>query len=144
MTAPLLGLTMLLAAPALKDRPTNVELVGEWSVESAISSGNRATTGGELVYTFTRDGKWLIHRQGKELPSQGRGFSVDPGARPPRVELISNTTRADATRRLGICKFEKDTVTLCVAASGQPRPTEFESTKENRCTVYVLKRKKPD
>jgi uncharacterized protein (TIGR03067 family) len=140
----LLGVAVGLSAPALKDPPKNrTDLVGEWAVESAIASGNRATTGGNLVYTFTKEGKWFIRRGDEELGAGKRGVEFDPKADPPQVTLVSDATRLGSSRRHGIYKIEGDTATLCVAAAGEPRPTMFESTARNRQTIYVLKRKKP-
>jgi uncharacterized protein (TIGR03067 family) len=143
MNAVLVGLALAVSAPALKDRPKNPDLVGEWIVESTTINGTtRAPGGEELVYEFTKDGLWIIRRGDKEMASPNRGYTIDSKASPPHVDLMTNTARPDTTRREGIFKVEGNTATLCVAAAREPRPTTFESSIGNRDTIYVLKRKK--
>jgi uncharacterized protein (TIGR03067 family) len=138
-------LALTLAAPNLKDRAGKPDLVGEWVVESTTVNGaTRAPPGDELTYTFTKEGQWIIRRGGKESVSPNRAYTVEPDARPPRIEMMTDKTRADLTGRSGIYKVEGDTATICVAPAQQPRPTAFESTIENRHVIYVLKRKKKD
>jgi len=145
MNASLLYFVALgVTAPALKDPPANLSvLMGEWSLERGIASGNGASAGGEFIYTFTKDGKWLIHRGDQAVDVGDLGFTLDPSTDPPHVDLFSDRARPAATRRRGIYKVEGDQVTLCVAAENRPRPTSFESTSENRNSIYVLKRRKP-
>jgi uncharacterized protein (TIGR03067 family) len=140
----LLGAALTVAAPALKDPPKKENHpTGEWLVESTTSAGRMLAVTANLVYTFTADGKWLIHRDGMELASPSRGFTHDPKPNPPTIDLMSNTTRPD-TARLGIYKMEADTLTICVATAKAGRASDFTSTADNRYMIYVLKRKKKD
>ena len=141
----LFGVVLTVSAPALKDPPKkDNDLTGEWVAESTTSAGRMLAVAGNLVYTFTPDGKWLIHRDGTELAAPNRGFAYDPKPNPPTIDLMSNRTRPDTTGRLGIYKVEGDTLTICVAAAKAGRASNFESTAENRQTIYTLKRKKKD
>ena len=147
MGTTLLGLALAVGAPALKDRETAPSLVGEWEVESIGTNGNpnAATTAG-LRYTFTEDGKWLIHRNGKETaPGTSRGYTADPKRKPPGVDLLSNTAAANGSRLVGIYKVEGDTLTICgTRVKGADRPTTFEAGPGSGRTVYVLKRAKKE
>jgi hypothetical protein len=64
-----LALALAPAAPALKDRPKDNDRspVGEWAVESVTLPGAPRPTSTGLRYTFTADGRWLIHRNGQEV-----------------------------------------------------------------------------
>jgi uncharacterized protein (TIGR03067 family) len=138
-----LGLALATSAPALKDPPKKAhDLTGEWLVEQ-VTSGGRRLESANLVYKFTADGKWLIYRDGMELTAPNRQYTADPKARPATVELIADATRP-ATRREGIYEVDGDTLTMCVAPPKGARPTKFESTADDRNTIYVLKRKKKD
>jgi uncharacterized protein (TIGR03067 family) len=112
-------------------------------VESTTSAGRMLPVTANLVYTFTADGKWLIHRDGMELVAPNRGFAHDPKPNPPTIDLMSNGTRPE-TARLGIYKIEADTLTICMAPAKAGRASNFESTAENRQMIYTLKRKKKD
>lgn len=142
MNAILLGAALVISAPALKDRPKKKpDLVGEWKVEAVTLPGRTTSTSTGLRYTFTADGKWLIHRDGQELVGHDRGYAADPAATPPTLELIANTAAAQPARRAGIFRVEGDTLTICAAQAGAARPTRFEPAEG--VTVYVLKRVKP-
>jgi hypothetical protein len=43
-------------------------------------------------------------------------------------------------KALGIIKWEGDTMQLCYDPMGQTRPTTFESTADNGCFMFTLKR----
>jgi len=140
----LLGAALIVSAPGLKDPPKKAnDPTGEWVVESTTSAGRMLAASANLVYTFTPDGKWLIHRDGMELVAPNRGFAHDPKPNPPTIDLISNATRPD-TARLGIYKIEADTLTICTAPAKAGRASDFTSTADNRYMIYVLKRKKKD
>jgi uncharacterized protein (TIGR03067 family) len=140
----MIAAALTISAPALKDPPKKAnDLTGEWVVESTTSAGRMLAVTGNLVYTFTPDGKWLIHRDGMELPATNRGFANDPKPNPPTIDLMSNGTRPE-TARLGIYKVEADTLTICVGAAKAGRASDFASTADNRYMIYVLKRKKKD
>lgn len=146
MGTTLLGLALAVGAPALKDKDTAPSLVGEWEVQFVTVNANQPTKSTGLRYTFTDDGKWLIHRDGKEPAAGiGRGFTVNPKANPPAVDLITNTAAANGTRLLGIYKVEGDTLTIYGTRSkGAERPTKFEDPEGSGNTLYVLKRLKKE
>jgi uncharacterized protein (TIGR03067 family) len=146
MNTLLLGLSLTIAAPALKDPPKKTDtIVGEWEVESLTMGGQPSTTTG-LKYTFTADGQWLIHRDGQVIGvAANRGFTMDNKTTPPSVDLISNTKAANMLRLQGIFKVEKDTLTICgTRQQGAERPTKFESPEGSQIVIYVLKRVKPE
>jgi uncharacterized protein (TIGR03067 family) len=143
----LFGLTLAVAAPNLKDPPKTLPtIVGEWEVESLTTNGMLSNTTPGLIYTFTTDGKWLIHRDGQVIgATTNRGFTMDQKTNPPSVDLVSNSKAANTLRLVGIFKIEKDTLTICgTRQQGAERPTKFESTEGSQITMYVLKRVKKD
>ena len=142
----LLALALGVGAPNLKDKEKAPSLIGEWEVESVGTNGNPIAATPGLRYTFTVDGQWLIHRNGKETaPGTNRAFEFDLKRNPPTVDLLSNTKLANTSRLLGIYKIEGDTLTIVgTRAKGVERPTKFDVTEGSGMTVYVLKRAKKE
>jgi uncharacterized protein (TIGR03067 family) len=141
-TSLVFGVALVVSAPALKDPPRNPrDIVGEWVVESVTVRGQERPSS-NLNYIFTKDGKWIIHRDDKETPNVNRVYKCNPRAFPPTLELIASSNGGAAGPREGIYKLDGDKLTMCVAASGNARPEKFESTADNGQTIYVLKRKK--
>jgi uncharacterized protein (TIGR03067 family) len=137
------------AAPALKEKPKpELDVVGEWQVESITTNGRKSTTAPNLVYSFTKEGKWLILRDGEETKTTlDRRFEFDAKAAKPTMDLITSAVNPN-TRLRGIFKIEGDTLTICgiraTAGPGEqaPRPTTFESAEGSGASLYVLKRVK--
>jgi uncharacterized protein (TIGR03067 family) len=142
----LLGLALGLGAPALKDKEKPPTIVGEWEVESITTNGRQSAVGGGLRYTFTVDGKWLIHRDGIESsPTINRGFTADAKPNPPTVDLTTSRPGGPESRLIGIYKVDGDTLTICgTRAKGADRPTRFEAPTGSGITIYVLKRSKKE
>lgn len=143
MNTMLLGLALVVGAPALKDRPKKADqsLVGTWDLESVTLPGRAGVASSVLRYTFTADGKWLIHRNGEELAGNRR-YAMDSRADPPAVDLITNAAAANPARRLGVFKIDGDTLTICAAKARDDRPKSVDPAAQDGVTVYVLKRVK--
>ena len=146
MSALFLGLALTAGAPALKDKEEPPTPEGEWEVQSVTSNGGQSAVAPGLRYTFTADGKWLIHRNGKETsPGLARGFTTNPKANPPSVDLFTNTAAANGSRLIGIFKIDGDTLTICgTRTKGAERPTKFEAPSGSGNVLYVLKRAKKE
>jgi len=139
-----LSLALVASAPALKDAPKKPnDLTGDWVLKDITIAGTILPPS-NLLFTFGPDGKWIVVRDGNEVVTTARSYKFDPKADPPTVELFSDISSENITRREGIYKIEGDTLTMCVAKAKDPRPTRFDSTRENGHTVYVLKRKTKD
>jgi len=66
------------------------------------------------------------------------GFTIDPKQNPKTMDGV----RKPKGVSLKIYKLEGDTLTVCSALPGQPRPTSFNTNKDNRWEMLVLKRSK--
>jgi|SRR5262245_4445017 len=142
-----LGLALSVAAPTLKDPPKKeAEVVGEWQVESLVIGGKviEQPAGAPVRYSFTKDGKWVISRSGKEVGGKGRAYKTDPKADPPTIDLLSEPGNPDGPFNLGIYAIQGDTLTLCMSTANLARPTKFEPAGAPRVATYVFKRVKQD
>jgi len=138
----LIGLTLGISAPAPKDPPKkDVNIVGEWVVESQMSGWAPIKSPAGLTFEFTSDGKWVIHRDragAKTAPP--RNYTVNSNTDPPTFDIVS---QSGSPLALGIYKVEGDTLTICFASPAEEeRPKTFESADGSRNMLIVLKRVK--
>jgi uncharacterized protein (TIGR03067 family) len=143
MTATLLFTAIGIGAPALKDRPKEHDIVGEWIVDSVQTVGKARPPGkGEMRYVFAADGKWRVYRGERLVGGEDRGFNTNPKTNPPTIDLILDTTEQEPPTQLGIYKIEGDTLKLRINRTGT-RPTSFEVSSDLPGTLYIMKRVKP-
>ena len=133
---------LLIAAPAPKDKPAP-SLVGEWEVETTYHNGQTfRNLPGELVYTFTADGKWTI---GSGTNVGGGGpYAVHPKAVPAEIDL-EETKGIPNQLMPGIYRIDGNTLVLCYTNErGGKRPTSFDPPpKGSAHAVFILNRVKP-
>jgi uncharacterized protein (TIGR03067 family) len=137
----LLGLSLALGAPALKDPPKKESsIIGEWKAEQIIAGGKPAAAqSSDVRWVFEKDGTRAIWRDGKRAVTGT--FVADSKVKPATVDL--DTGPAGGATYLCIYKIEGDTLTLIVGWQKVSRPTEFASPDGSQCTLYVFKRVKP-
>lgn len=138
---PALFVALTLAAPALKDPPKKeLNIVGEWVVESQTTGGRVLKTTAEVTYMFGADGGWTITRKaGKAVGVGSRTYTVDPKADPPAIDMKLSAAAARPTYQ-GIVKVDGDRLTLCYTRSGEDRPTRFESPEGSNVILIILRR----
>lgn len=145
-----LVLSLLVAAPALKDPPAKEppSVVGEWEMESTTFAGRpRPPVGGaagSLRYVFAADGSWTIYRGERKVGGADRAYFADPKADPPAIDLKYEPADQDGRVGRGIYKVEGDRLTLCLSRGDAPRPKGFDSSAEAPTTLYVFKRVKKE
>jgi uncharacterized protein (TIGR03067 family) len=62
---------------------------------------------------------------------------LDPAATTKQIDFIDEGDRVEK----GIYRFDGSTLTVCFAAPGEPRPTEFKATDDSRTWMIVLRKK---
>ena len=127
MTPALVALALTVAAPALKDPPAkDPPLVGRWAATKLVINGRAEAQHAGLEYEFTRDGGWIIYRDGKPLSEIARTYTTNTKAKPAAVDLFE---RADGSAMPGIYKVDSDTLTLSFQTEKGTRPADFDVTK---------------
>jgi uncharacterized protein (TIGR03067 family) len=113
-------------------------LQGTWKLVSAQRRGEnvpaKEVEGLRVVIT----GKKLIVKEPKR--SEVATFKVDTTKKPLAIDLTSEKNPDKAV--LGIFEVKGDTLKLCWAKSGGPRPTEFSTKKGADEVLFVLRREK--
>lgn len=133
-------LTFAIVAPAPKAEPkADHPLIGEWLVETHVSSGKLLPRPGgkpERI-TITRD-RWKIGVKGMTESC----LSIDPKKDPPQMDIwVPTQGDEDPCHCSGIYKLEGDTLIVCYR-NGRDRPTKFESLPKSGNWLMTLKRVK--
>ena len=135
MGASLLLVATVVGAPALKDKPTPDDIVGDWLVVEHSGGGRAAAFEAGFGYTFRADGTCEF-RASAAHPPESCPYFADPVGRPPAVDLTLSDPKRPVAR--GIYRVRGDTLTLCFGI-GTDRPTSFD---DRETWLYVLKRTK--
>lgn len=140
-------LTSLAALPPVLagDDPVKDELKrhqGTWITTSSIFDGQPASP--ELVRSIRRivtDDHVVWERDGKRFA--GTTIVLNPTKDPKTIDVIPDGGPNRGEPVFGIYKFDSDTITICMAGPGQPRPKEFKAEKGSGLSVRVFKRANP-
>ncbi len=89
--------------------------------------------------TFKADGK-ILFKDGKRDKTEEGSFKIDAKKSPAEIDITPLATEKDRNV-VGIYKFEKDTLILCIAMAGE-RPKKFESPEGSRIMLITLERAK--
>ena len=138
-------LALAIAAPAAKvdpkpTPPADHPLIGEWIVDSHVSSGKLvAQIRKPERITITRD-RWKIGVEGMTESC----LSIDAKKDPPQIDIwVPTQGDDDPSCCSGIYKLDGDTLTVCYRI-GRERPAKFESLPKSGNWLMTLKRVKKD
>jgi uncharacterized protein (TIGR03067 family) len=112
---------------------------GTWIAKSSTFDGQDAPK--EIVRSIKRivtDDHVVWQRDGKQFA--GTKVVLDSTTEPNTIDVIPDGGRNRGERILGIYKLDRDALTICLAAPGQPRPKEFGAEKGNGCTLQSFAR----
>jgi uncharacterized protein (TIGR03067 family) len=126
--------------PAAADAPASdaqdlAKMQGDWMVVSITRDGMKLTNdeAQTLFRTVTGD-KYTVFNFNKPV-SKGT-FKIDSTKKPKTIDSTPSG-RAKAPTILGIYEFDGDTLKVCNAAPGEPRPTSFEAKEGSNHTKIV-------
>ena len=115
---------------------------GKWNVVSAVYSGKAAKN-----EENEKDGLgfWTINKTQIVYSEKSLADYMLNTAKKPKEIDATHPAAANQTAEtlLGIYELEGDQLRICIARSGSPRPTKFESAAESKTNLIVLKRVKP-
>jgi len=142
MYSVMIGLALVVAAPAKKEEPKKdaPTLVGEWYPESAVRGGKLDNPPPGTSITFTADGKCLLKEGKREKVEEGT-YKFDAKKDPAEIDISPPNAGGQAVS--GIYKFEKDTLILCIVMGGE-RPKKFEAPDGSEVMLITLKKVKKE
>ena len=129
-----------LCAAKFDDDPAKNELrrhQGIWIATSSTFDGQ--TVPEDVVRSIKRivtDDHVVWERNGKRFA--GSKVVLDPTKDPKTIDVIPDGGRNRGEHILGIYKLERDMLTICMAAAGSPRPSEFKAEKGNEWTLQTF------
>lgn len=114
------------------------EFEGEWQMVSGVMNGlTMEESAVKWVKRVTRGSLTTVYA-GPQVMMQ-MAFTNDSSALPKTVDYRNTAGASKGKTQLGIYEFEARLLKVCVAAPGDPRPSEFRSTPGDGRTLTVWK-----
>lgn len=125
-----------------KDDLTKAELArhqGVWATMTFEHEGQKGTD--DVVKSVMREvsGDHVVWRRNGK-PFSGSSITLDIKAIPKSIDVVPDGAQVQDKLVRGIYKLDGDTLTICMAEPGQPRPKEFKASKETHNTLMTLRR----
>jgi uncharacterized protein (TIGR03067 family) len=135
----LLVIGLLVGADDAKKDAKKID--GSWTGVSIVRDGNAMPEdeAKNVLVTF-KDGKYEV-KQGGQMIGKGT-IKVDTSKTPYQVEIMVEEGENAGQTELGICEVKDDSMKICFADPGKPRPTEFESKAGSGNHFVTMKRSK--
>lgn len=139
-----LAMAVLIAAMgiAAAHAQSTAKLEGAWIVVSADREGKKADDLKGHRLTFDAN-TFRVELEGRLL-FKGT-FTIDPAARPARVDFHHTEGELTGTRWLGVYRLRGDTLRIADNAvnPSRPRPTQLACTPGSGCVLLSFKRATP-
>ena len=116
------------------------ELAGTWQAVSYAHNGNKASDEDmkKIQLVIDAEGKTTARNEDKVFIASTT--TIDPTREPMIIDLTYTEGGPKGTNSLGIYQIEDGTLTVCRAAAGKARPTEFSSKPGSGQTLMTYKR----
>ena len=126
--------SLIVGAPALKDKSAVIELAGEWEVAAYVLNGMEAKPGVHIRF----DGMMAVFSGGPFGTTHNGTYTSNLNQTP--AELDIRFPDGNGAAMIGIIKRNGDDLILCFGA--ETRPTTFESPVGSGIGLLTLKRVK--
>jgi uncharacterized protein (TIGR03067 family) len=135
---------VLIAADDPKDvaKKDMEKMQGVWDVTSHEIGSEKAPPEELKKFRLTIKDNKMSHPGAKEGETEEATYTIDAGKDPKQID-ITPTKGPDAGKvLLGIYSIDGDNMKLCLNHAGLERPKKFESPKDTRIGLIILKRGK--
>lgn len=129
-----------LAAPQQGGATDKDRIQGTWKFVSVLDQGVEQPMPDAIRVVITSDLLTMVYP--KDDPT-GWKYTIDPSKDPKQMDWLSEEEPGRPIRQPGIYSLEGDTLKICSAAAGKPRPTRFESKRGDFGGLWTLKRVGP-
>jgi uncharacterized protein (TIGR03067 family) len=116
----------------------NAKLQGTWKATSAISDGKKVEE--PTLGEFTFSGDSFVMKGKRTLRGK---FNLDSSKTPKHIDLNFTGENGAVVPSKAIYTIDGNTLTLCEADVGQPRPNEFKSVAGSKDSLIVLVKAQP-
>jgi uncharacterized protein (TIGR03067 family) len=124
---------------AAEVRKELLRLEGNWEVVALVQDGDEKPLEGTMKgLTVVMAGEQRTLKAGATVFSQG-SYRIDPAARPRAIDLTIGQGSHKGQVVRGIYDLDADTLRVCLAMKGGPRPTEMASKPDSGHTLIVHK-----
>jgi uncharacterized protein (TIGR03067 family) len=110
-------------------------LEGEWKMVSGFLQGKPMEAEAVEWGVRTWRGNRTVLKFGPETYIDAT-FTVDPEQSPHAIDFVHQKGMYAGKTQSGIVQLEGDTMKLCVAPPGKPRPSDFAEREQNTVTVW--------
>jgi uncharacterized protein (TIGR03067 family) len=116
------------------------ELAGTWQAATYALNGQKASEEDlkKIQLVFDKQGNTQALNDGKLFIASST--QIDPTANPATIDITFTGGEGKGATALGLYKIEGDVLTICRAAPGKPRPTEFASSAGSDLTLMSYKK----
>jgi uncharacterized protein (TIGR03067 family) len=133
------GADLLVLVREKPRKPDREGIQGAWKVVEATWAGEKVPNLDKLTLVFVFRGNRWETRSLDVVESRGT-FTLRREKPPKEIDLL---IAGEEGTQQGIYQFEENRLNLCLPDRGRKeRPQEFASTKDNKCSVFILERKK--
>ncbi len=124
-----------------KDSDKNSPFVGRWQIKSGSEAGEKVPQERLPVVVVTDDAFHVPAGTDEEFVME---YKIDKSKKPMEVDFKIVSGPIPEGKALGIIKIEKDEMTLCYDPTGAKRPEKFETSDENKCFLFSMKKMAED
>ena len=139
-----LALSLLAGAEAAKEDESKKDqeaIQGDWAQQSMVVDGAKVPDDeAQALFRSMKDNKYTIYQFKKVI---GKGtFKLDASRKPKTIDATT-TAGGRSLTLLGVYELDGDSLKLCFAPPGKPRPSDFTSKKgsEHRLSVWEREKK---